>query len=146
MAAVGLILQVAGLGLSLYGQSQQTAAMKRAEDARNKQMNLDAQRRRRDVIRNAVYAQAQARNTAASQGALYGSAYPGGQGQISGRAGNQTVESSQNQEIGSDIFAANKDYYNASVYTDIGAGLGSLGGMLVNNAGTIKRVGQNGYF
>lgn len=146
MAVAGLILQAVGLGVSVVGQINQTSAAKKAEAARQKQMNLEESRRRRDIIRNTIATQAAARNTAANQGALYGSAYPGGQGQIAGRGGDQLVASRQNQDLGNDVFAANKDYYNASVLTDFGAGLSSLGGMLVSNAGTIKRVGQNGFF
>lgn len=145
MAVVGMITSVIGLGLNVFGQMQQTQAMKRNEKLRMKQMNLEAMRQRRDIIRNASVARATALNSAAAQGAQYGSGVPGGQGQIQGRAGNQLVAANQNQDIGAGIFKNNRQAYDASVVSSIGGGLQSLGGMFLSNAGTFDRVGQVGY-
>jgi hypothetical protein len=144
--AFGLIISAIGLGVQTIGQIQQTKAMKQAEAQRQKQANLEATRQRRDIVRNAIMARSTAVSNAANQGAQYGSGLPGGIGQIEGRAGNQQVASEQNQEIGNNIFAANKKYYNASVLTDIGGGLSSLGNMFMSQAATFQRVGQVGYF
>ena len=141
MAAAGLILGAVGLGLQVYGQIQQTKALKAEEAQRKKQMNLDALRQRRDIARNAAMARATALASANAQGAAGGSGIQGGFGKIAGRAGNQTGAVNQNQEIGNKIFDAKQKYYNASVFTDIGSGLFSLGGSLINNAGSFARVG-----
>lgn len=146
MAVAGLIIGAVGLGLQVYGQMQQTKALKEAEANRKKQLNLDSLRQRREIARNATVAHSQALAAATAQGAAGGSGLQGGYGQIAGRAGQQTVASNQNQEIGNNIFAANTKYYNASVITDIGAGLYSLGGSVMSNAGTFGRVGQNAGF
>ena len=73
MAMVGGLLQVVGLGLSIYGQIQQANAQKAAERDRQKQMQLDAMRKRRDIVRNMIMARATALQHAAFQGAMYGS-------------------------------------------------------------------------
>lgn len=146
MAVAGLILSAVGTGLSIYGQIQQANAMKDAEAQRQKQMNLDAARQRRQMIRESLWARAQAISTATNQNAAYGSGIPGAYGQISGRTGNQLVASSQNQEIGNNIFAANRRAYDASIISDFGSGLSSLGGMFMQDSGTISRVGRVGYF
>lgn len=142
MAAAGLIIGAVGLGLQVYGQVQQGKAMKEAEANRKKQMNLDALRQRRDIARNATMARSQALAAATNQGAAGGSGLQGGYGQIAGRTGGQTVAVNQNQQIGNNIFNANMKAYNASVFTDIGSGLYSLGGSMMSNAGTFGRVGM----
>lgn len=145
MAVAGLVIGAIGIGLQVYGQAQQTKAMKAAEAEREKQMNLDAMRQRREIAKNAAMAHATALATATNQGAQFGSALPGAYGQIAGQAGNQFVGVQQNQQIGQNIFKDNMNYYNASVFTDIGSGLQSLGGTMVNNAGTFSRVGGTGW-
>ncbi len=141
IALAGLAISAAGVGTSIIGGIMQTGAQKRAEDAREKQMNLDAARQRREVARNAIIARSVALSNATNQGASQGSGLPGGYGQISGEAGRQTVAIDQNQAIGSDLFAANRAYYSASGITGFGSGLSSLGGAIMNNAGTINRLG-----
>lgn len=146
MAVAGLILSAIGVGVSVYGQIQGAKAQKDAEKQRQKQLNLDAARQRRTAVRNAIWAKSQALSTATSQGANFGSGVPGAYGQIEGRTGNELEASGQNQEIGNNIFAANRRAYNASIISDFGSGLTSLGGLFMQDAGTFKRVGQNGYF
>lgn len=139
----GLVLGAVGMGLQVYGQTQQTKALRSAEAARNTQMNLDVLRQRRDVARNAMMARATALASATNQGAQFGSGLQGGYGQIAGRAGNQDLSATQSQQLGQQTFNAHQKYYNASVFTDIGSGLYSLGGSMINNAGTISRIGSN---
>ena len=141
LTAIALGAAAIGTGVSLYGQSQQTAAMQRSENARQQQLNLESMRRRREIIRNAVVARSAATFSASTQGAMYGSGLPGGQGQVYGEAGRQTGAVNQNEELGGRVFGANQDYYNASGFTTFGTALTSLGGQILNNAGTIERVG-----
>lgn len=145
LLAVGIGAGIVGTGISLYGQAQQTKAAKQAEAAREKQMNLEASRRRREIVRNRVLAQAQATSNAFNQGAGQGSGLQGGLAQASGEANSQTSAIDQNQSLGSDIFAANQAYYNASRFTDFGQGLSSLGNQVVSNLPTISRVATYGF-
>lgn len=146
MAVAGLIISAVGLGLQVYGHMQQTKAQQDAEGQRKKQMNLDTLRSRREVARNALMARSTALASGTAQGAQYGSGMQGGFGQVAGRAGTQTLAGNQNQEIGNNIFSANNRYYQASVMTDFGSGLYSLGGGMIQNSGTYGRIGASGGF
>lgn len=128
----------------MKGQAAQTKAMKSAERARERQMALESARRRREIIRNQIVANSQATYNAYAQGAGEGSGLQGGLAQVSGDSGNQQVAVNQNQQLGSQIFAANQKYYDASGMANFGAGLSSLGGALINNAGTIGRLSTFG--
>lgn len=142
LAAVGLVLGAVGIGVQMYGQKKQTEALNKAEDARKQQLALDSIRKRREIIRNILISRSNAEFSAAGQGASFGSALPGAYGGISGQGGGQTLAVNQNEQLGGQIFSANKDYYNASGITGLGQGLQSLGGMFMTNAGTISKIGQ----
>jgi len=149
-AAVTAVASVAGSYLQYKGQQQQTAALQKAERLRERQMNLQAQRERRDTIRQAMAARATALATATSQGASAAgsSALGGAYGQIQGEANRQTLAINQNQQIGKGIFAANRAYSQGTLTSGFGsmvAGIGgAVGGLLESgvNAGAIpSKVG-----
>lgn len=71
---------------------------------RQQQMNLDAQRRKRDIIRSAQVATANAEAAAAGGGALNSSGVEGARAGISGQAGTNILGVSQNLEIGTGMF------------------------------------------
>lgn len=125
-AAVGLV----GLAVSMMGQAKQISAQKKAEKLRERQMNLQAMRERRETIRKASYARATALSNATSQGAEKSSGLGGGYGQISGEAGRNIVAINQNQEIGKGIFKANRDYYSGSLIQGFGSAIGGAGDMM----------------
>jgi hypothetical protein len=59
------------------------------------------------------------------------------------------LATSQNQELGNDMFASNArmaDFYGAAqsgaTIASMGSGVSSLGGALTKNAGTINQVGN----
>lgn len=143
VAAVGLVLSAVGIGVQMYGQKKQTDALKKSEKAREAQLTLDSMRKRRETVRNMLIARSNAEFAASGQGASFGSVLPGAYGGISGQGGNQTVAINQNEQLGKQIFSANRDYYTASGITGLGQGITSLGGMVMENAGTISKVGQN---
>jgi hypothetical protein len=135
-AAVTAVASIAGGYLQYKGQQQQTAALQKAERLRERQMNLQAQRERRDAIRQAMAARATALATATSQGASApgSSALGGAYGQITGEANRQVLAINQNQEIGAGIFKANRQYSQASLTTGFGsmvAGVGAATGNLL---------------
>jgi hypothetical protein len=80
---------------------------RKAEMLRARQMELDATRQRRDVIRNYIRTSAAAKAAAFAQGAEKGSGLSGGLAQIFGDYGRDLLATGQNLEIGRGIFAAN---------------------------------------
>src|SRR5262245_14983635 len=99
--AIAAAAAVGGLALSAVSMTQQAkyaneaakanaAAIdqqKQAEAFRKQAMDLDATRRRREMIRNMIASNATAETVATAQGAQFGSALPGAYGGISGRTG-----------------------------------------------------------
>lgn len=140
LLAAGLAATAVGTAVSYVGQKKQTAALQKAETAREAQMRLNARRERREIVRQGIIAQGVALFRTSAQGAQFGSALPGAQGQIAGQTGRGVVASNQNEALGSSIFAANQDYYSASGITSFGSGLTSLGQSVINNLGPIERL------
>lgn len=152
MSLVGVI----GLGLSIAGGviqysaqqrmvKQQEIASKQAENARQQQAQLQAQNERRQAIRQAAIARAQSLNAGVSQGAQYGTGVAGGIAQgVNQGAENQYITNSS-EVLGNRVFAANRAYFEATSRGQagmaLGQGISSLGGAIVNNAGTINRLG-----
>lgn len=164
MPAVSTLIAAAGLGLAAgstymsYKSSQQAnqanqqaiAAQQKAEELRKEQMDLDATRRRREILRQSVAARSASLAVTTSQGAAYegGSALPGSYGSISGRTNVNAAGVNQNQEIGTGIFQAHAEQLtayraaaNAQSQQAMWQGLSSLGSALISNAGTIDKVG-----
>lgn len=128
-AAVTAVASIAGGYLQYKGQKEQTAALQRAERLRERQMNLQAQRERRDAIRQAMAARATALATATTQGASAAgsSALGGAYGQIQGEAGRQVLAVNQNQEIGKGIFKANRAYSQGTLTSGMGSFVANTG-------------------
>lgn len=147
MAAAAISLGSAAVGgyLQYKGQKTMIQAQQKAERLRERQMNLQAMRERREVVRNAILARATALATTTAQGASAtgSSALMGAYGQISGDRGRQTVAINQNQEIGAGIFKANRQYFAGSKTAGLGSavsGVGAAAGETLTNryAGTGK--------
>lgn len=153
------LIAAAGLGLGAVGAYQQykagqgqekvIAAEQQANAVRNQQMTLDAMRRKRDVIRQAQVAQAQATSVASAQGAGQSSGVAGANASISGQSGVNLQGINQNEQIGNQLFAINNQraegLMEANNASSLGAGLSSLGGAMMKNSGTIASVGQYAY-
>lgn len=148
ISAIGIGLQVVG-GIMGYSAQQrmineQTQASKRAEGAREQQMQLDAQRRRRQAIREGIMARSQNLTVATAQGAA-GSSVLSGMGGAIGMAQENQQGITAAETIGGNIFQANRDYFDATQRGQagiaFGQGISTLGGALVSNAGTISRLG-----
>lgn len=134
-------------------QEQIIAEQRRAEELRKQQMELDAARRRREIVRKQIAARAVAQATATAQGAgqAGSSALPGAYGGISSKTNTDILGVDQNEEIGGKLFDINGNisnlYRQSAQYQSNEAtykGLFSLGGAMVNSAETIGKVG--GYF
>lgn len=156
IAAIGLAVSAVGVGTSVYGAVQQGNAQKKMaeeqkkqEAIRKQQMNLEAMRRKREIIRQSQMAQAKSLATAGAQGGAESSGFAGALGTISGGAGNASLATSQNEELGNSMFASNArmaglmgDAAQSGTISSAGSGLGSLGGALINQSKTISRVGS----
>lgn len=154
LGAVGIGLSIAGTAKSVAAakgaanaQGQAIAAQQKAESARQQQMTLDANNKRRQVIRQAIQARAIAQANATAQGADNSTGLQGGYGQISGREGTSIVGIGQGEELGNTIFSANKEagsaYARVAQYQaqgSFGAGLSSLGGSILTNIRPITNI------
>jgi hypothetical protein len=155
LLGVGLATSLAGTAVQMVAAQKQAKAQKasiraqqKAEAQRERQMNLDAQRSRREEVRKAQRARAQAVAQIQSQGAQGGSAVQGASGQIFGQAARAQVATTQNQQIGANIFAANRERAaadmkaaDARALSSFGSGIASIGGVFMSNAGTFGRIG-----
>lgn len=160
------IIAAIGIGIGLVGMSEQKKASEQAASAqqdqiqqeqaieaqKQKQMDLEYQREQKQALRNSIRARAVSLATATHQGAQFGSVLQGAYGQISGEYNTQTLANSQNYQIGQNIFGLNSNisndkiaYSQAMAQYQQGAALTSLGGMFVQNAATIGRVGSSSY-
>lgn len=148
MAAAAITLGSALVGgfFQYKGMQQQVEAQKKAERLRERQMNLQAMRERRESIRQAVLARSTALATATSQGASApgSSALGGAYGQIQGERNRQILAINQNQQIGQGIFAANRDYFRGTQTSGFGsaiAGAGQAVGSFLESSFAGKSVG-----
>ncbi len=136
-SAIGSLAGVAGSVMSAQAQSK-------AERIRKRQMDLDTIRRRREILRQGIFARSQALATAVSQGADKGSGLQGGYAGISGAVGRQTLAESQNYQLGNQMFDANRQNAQGQIVSNIGGGLQSLGSSILSNYGTFERIGWVG--
>lgn len=158
------IIAAIGVGVSAYGTVAQMGAAKdqaaaqqrqvegemRAEEIRRRAMELEARRRQIEIVRTQQRARSMALATSTAQNASLGSGLQGGYGQISGQSGWNSLGVSQNLGFGQQLFGINQDISQARIgmaqagsQAAFGAGLSSLGGSLVTNAGTLSSVGQS---
>ena len=156
LEGIGIALGIAGVATSFFGgqdakeaQQASIAAQQRAEAARKEAMMIDADRRRRQLIREMLIARSTAVQRGANQGANASgsSALPGAFGQISGRTGFGIEGVNAGVRTGTEIFDANQQLLQARLSMadaqstqQFGQSLTSLGGALMGNAGTIDRV------
>lgn len=125
VASIGL--GAVGTAVQVRGANAASKAQQKAEKARKAQMRLEADRERRNIIREAQMARAVALSNATSEGAEDGSGLQGGYGQISGRAGSSIVGVNAGEKIGSTIFNANAQQARANGLISTGQGVTGLG-------------------
>ncbi len=149
VGAIGLGISAAGSIMGYTAQQKmvraQTQASKKAENSRQQQMQLEAANQRRQSVREAIVARSMGLAAGTNAGAQYGSGVQAATGQaIAQGAQNQQVTNSS-EILGSRVFSANRQYFNATQKGEagmaFGQGLSALGGALVNNSGTIDRLG-----
>lgn len=155
--AAGLGLAAAGTAVSVQSAHQQAAFQQQeiqgeqqAEAQRRQAMELEANRKQTEMVRQQQRARSLALSSATNQGANFGSGLQGGYGQISGQYNTQSLANSQNLDIGRNIYDINGQISqakigmaNAQAYGAFGAGLSSLGGALVTSAGAFGKIGSS---
>lgn len=139
--ALGTVAGLAGTAAQVVGSMDAAKGAERAEELRRTQMDLEATRSRRQIIRQASLARSTALSNATSQGAAQGSGLQGGIGQIQNEAGGAATASNQNQFLGQQMFGANAQISRGQTTSSIGQGVSSLGGALVKNQQEIGRLG-----
>lgn len=138
---LGAITSLAGTAAGVAGQFMQQKAAKRAEELRERQMNLEAAREKRQIVRKSIMARAEATANATAQGAQQGSGLQGGLAGITAEQAQGTLGVNQNLEIGRGIFAANRDMARAGTISSIGSGIQSIGSSLTQNMELYGRLG-----
>lgn len=148
MAVAGIagILSAVGSLAGVAGSFLQYSASQKAERARERQMELESQRQKREIIRQAQVARAGATAAAYNQGAQNSSALAGGLSSVTGSAGRNTEAVSQDTELGHRVFAANREASFGGFLSNLGGGISSLGGAVASNAGTITRFAEGSGF
>lgn len=138
---LGTIGTLAGTGFQVMGAMQASRAQERMERLRKTQMEVEGNRQRRQIIRQAVVARSEALSNATAQGAQAGSGLQGGYAQIGGESGTSVAAVEQNRQLGRSMFDANMALSRAQTIQTIGSGVSSLTGALVKNQNEIGRVG-----
>jgi hypothetical protein len=141
---IGLVLSAIGTGVQVASSIEASQASQRAEQLRKQQMQLDIARKKREAIRQAQFATARGQAAAVSQGASLSDSSVIGASSTAKSAGSENlVALTQNEALGSQMFDANAKMSEANGIGAIGSGMSSWGSSLVNNAGTISRIGSS---
>lgn len=139
----GIFSAIGAIG-GIIGSVLQYKASVKAEKARQRQMELEAARQKREILRQSQVARAQAISAAYNQGAEGASALQGGIYSVVASAGRNTVAVEQDKELSNRIFSANRQAALGGLIAGLGSGLSSLGGAISSNSGTITRFGNSG--
>jgi hypothetical protein len=123
--AISAAATLVGTGVQVAGMAKQEAAQEKAEKAREQQMNLDMQRKRRETMRQAVLARSTALTNASTQGAQSSSGLQGGLAQITGNEYRNIGALGQDQQLGKEVFAANRDYAFGQMISGFGSAISS---------------------
>lgn len=150
LQGIGLIGQVTGASEQSRLAQEQLALQKQVEQQRQQAMELDASRRKMEIIRNQQRARSMALTVSNSQGASQGSGLAGAYGQISGVTGTNLTGVNENLQIGRNVFGFN------SQITDVRSqmaenesqmamwkGISGLGGSILNNQGFLNSQFNN---
>lgn len=157
LAAGGMALSLLGSQKSsqaadAYYKSQQNVAglEEKVNDQRRAAMEVDAQRRQLEVVRNNQRARAMALTTATNQGAQFGSGLQGAYGGISGQSETNLLGINQNLEIGRNIFGLDSQISQERIAQagfqskmNQGQGEASLGNMLMSSSNKLGKIGQS---
>jgi hypothetical protein len=131
LTALATVATIAGTAVGIAGTISSMNAQKKAEKLRERQMNLEATRQKRGVVREAN-----------PQGSQLGTGLAGAQAQTTAGAANSIQGIRQGQEIGAGIFAANRQDAAGRMLSSFGSGLTSLAGSLQSSQDPIRRQAE----
>ncbi len=142
-----IIALLAGLGVSGAGLVMQSDANERAnklsiasEKAKENAIRLDAQRKRREIIRQGIMARAQALAAGTASGAQHGSGLPGALGMAANQTGFNIAGINQSEQNASEQFRFQRQISEAKGDMAMGQGLTALGGNITNSLGSIQKL------
>lgn len=138
--AISAVTGVVGTVVSYMGARKAAKASERAEKLRERQMNLQAARDRRQSVRQAVVARAQALSSATAQNAGEGSGLAGGFAQIQNQNASNVQGINQGQEISRGIFQANRDIAKGQRLQGLGGAISDLGSYFARGFEQNQRV------
>lgn len=131
---MGAAIMAIGTVISGVAALQQAKSAEKAEKIRKRQMNLEAVRQKREIIRQGIRARAEALSTATAQGGAESSGLQGGYGQIAGQQNRALLANEQDRRLGNKMFNANADYAKWGGIGAIGSGITSIGGQFADYA------------
>lgn len=150
LSAVGTFMQADASSHLADAQKNVLGEQQKQETIRERAMELDARRRKREVIRQGIIANSQALATATNQGAQLGSGLQGAYGQIQGQQNWTLSGIDSSLGFGKEMFASNrqmldyrKDEASAGASAAIGAGISSIGGKVAGNAKSFDNLFGN---
>lgn len=138
--AVSAISGIAGTAMNFMGAQKAAAGQEKAERIRQVQMNLEADRERRGVVRQAIVARANALSSATAQGAADGSGAQAGMGNIVSSAGDNIGAINAGQQLGNAMFAANRQVSRGQTMMSIGGAIQGIGNNIAQGFETYSRV------
>lgn len=143
MAIAGAITGAGGSYVQYQGAQKQAGASARAEELRKQQMELESQRKQRQLIREAQKAQATALVRTTAQGSSQQSSALGGSyGQIASDLASNLTYENKALNIGRGIFDANAAYANAGATTALGGAISSIGSALIKTSTIGGNIGE----
>lgn len=131
---------LAGTGVAAYGSYKANKGAERAEDIRNRQMKLQADRDRRASIRQAVIARSQATSNATAQGAGDATGLKGGLAQIGAVDARNQRDIGQGVALGDAMFGANRQISSGQTMQTIGQAIQGFGSTVSDNFDSLNRV------
>jgi hypothetical protein len=155
IALAGLGLAAGGTAMTFYGQHKAAESQKdiinvqlQEEQQRKAAMELDATRRKRQMVREAIAARSQALAISTASGTAQSSPLQGAYSQIAGQTAVNEQGVNQNLQIGENLFglkaqetALSKNVASSTSLANTGTGLASLGNGFIQNLKQINSVG-----
>lgn len=142
-AALTVVSGIVGIAVSAIGAYTQAKGAKKAEDIHKRQMDLQAERDRRGSLRQALIARATATSNATAQGADQGSGLAGGLGSISNQNAQNQQGINQGQQLGTQMFAANRQISRGQTMQSMGGAIQGFGDWFSSSFEQNNRVAQN---
>lgn len=140
MAAAGALLGVVGQVFGIVGGMKTAKAEKKMEKLRERQMELEAARKKRENIRTSLIQKADVTANATAQGAGDSSALEGGIAGIEGQKNRNNLAVNQDTEIGRSLFKYNAIAAKGRGIAAIGEGIANIGGTFGGMGGSFARV------